>query len=65
VARYRHYLIGANWSVDGKQPWFGYGFSEVIAPDGTVVAGSRRLYGADIVLATIKTAWAEESSAGR
>jgi len=65
VARCRHYLIGANWSVDGKQPWFGYGFSEVIAPDGSIVAGSRRLYGSDIVLATIKTAWAEDGSGGK
>jgi predicted amidohydrolase len=57
IAKFDHYVIGANWSVDHEQPWFGYGFSTVYAPDGSIVATSHSLYGSDIVYATIKTAW--------
>ncbi|MEW6360169.1 MAG: carbon-nitrogen hydrolase family protein [Planctomycetota bacterium] len=60
VAPYRHYLIGANWSVDRAQAWYGYGFSEIISPEGDVVAAAHSLYGSEIVYATIKTAWAIE-----
>jgi predicted amidohydrolase len=60
VAPFHHYLIGANWSVDGPQPWYGYGFSTIIGPTGEVLAGAKSLYGSEIVYATIKTAWAEE-----
>jgi predicted amidohydrolase len=59
VKPFRHYLIGANWSVDGRQPWFGYGFSTVIDPDGKVVATAKSLYGSEILYAEIKTAWAK------
>jgi predicted amidohydrolase len=62
VAPVRHFVIGANWSVDQAQPWYGYGFSTVISPDGKVVASAKSLYGSEIVYATIRTAW---SSAGR
>jgi predicted amidohydrolase len=55
VAKFNHYVIGANWSVDKKQTWYGYGFSEIISPDGDIVASSHKLYGSDIVYATIKT----------
>jgi predicted amidohydrolase len=58
VAKFNHYLIGANWSVDQKQPWNGYGFSEILSPEGEILAASHKLYGSDIVYATIKTAWA-------
>jgi predicted amidohydrolase len=58
VAPFKHYLIGANWSVDKKQPWYGYGFSEILSPDGEILASSHKLYGSDIIYATIKTAWA-------
>ena len=53
---YNHYIIGANWSVDEKQDWFGYGFSEIISPEGKILANSNRLYGSDIIYANIKTA---------
>jgi predicted amidohydrolase len=56
VAPFHHYIIGANWSVDGPQDWYGYGFSEVISPDGEVLASAHSLYGSEIVYATIKTA---------
>jgi predicted amidohydrolase len=56
VAKFDHYVIGANWSVDHPQPWFGYGFSTIIAPDGKVVASAKSLYGSEIVYAEIETA---------
>jgi predicted amidohydrolase len=54
------YIIGANWSVDQRQNWFGYGFSTIIGPDGKVIATARSLYGREILYATIKTACAGE-----
>jgi predicted amidohydrolase len=60
LAPFKHYLIGANWSVDNPQPWHGYGFSEILSPKGEILASSHRLYGTDIVYATIPTQWAEE-----
>jgi predicted amidohydrolase len=44
VAKFNHYLIGANWSVDRQQRWRGYGFSTIIAPDGQIVVDVSRLY---------------------
>ena len=63
VAPFKHYLIGANWSVDREQPWHGYGFSTIISPRGEVITTAKSLYGSEIVYATIKTAWAEEIEA--
>ena len=60
VKPFNHYVIGANWSVDQKQPWRGYGFSTIISPDGKVVASAKSLHGSEIVYSTIKTAWAKE-----
>ncbi len=60
VAPFRHYVIGANWSVDQRQRWFGYGFSTILGPDGKVIATAKSLYGPEIVYATIKTAWDAE-----
>ncbi len=45
TARYKHYVIGANWSVDKRQDWYGYGFSTIISPSGEVLAGAKSLYG--------------------
>ena len=56
VAPFKHYVIGANWSVDREQNWFGYGFSTILGPDGKVIASATSLYGSEIVYATIKTA---------
>jgi predicted amidohydrolase len=56
VAKFEHYLIGANWSVDRAQRWRGYGFSTIIGPDGRIVATARSLYGSEIVFAEIQTA---------
>jgi predicted amidohydrolase len=53
VAPFGHYVIGANWSVDKRQPWTGYGFSTVIGPKGEVVATAKSLHGSEIVYATI------------
>ncbi len=58
LAPFHHYLIGANWSVDWPQPWYGYGFSEILSPEGKVIAAAHSLYGSEIVYATIPTAWA-------
>jgi predicted amidohydrolase len=56
VAPFRHYLIGANWSVDRPQTWHGYGSSTILAPDGRVLAQARSATGSEIVYATIPTA---------
>ena len=55
VARHHHYVIGANWSVDAKQDWRGYGFSTIISPAGEVLATAKSLHGSEIVYATIPT----------
>jgi len=60
VAPFKHYLIGANWSVDEPQDWSGYGFSTIIGPQGNVLASAKSLHGSEIVYATIKTAWAKD-----
>lgn len=52
----KHYVIGANWSVDQHQAWFGYGFSTIFAPGGGILATSHKLYGDDIVYAELPTA---------
>lgn len=59
VAPFKHFVIGANWSVDQRENWFGYGFSTIIGPDGKVIASARSLYGSEILYATIPTAWAK------
>ncbi len=56
VAKFRHYLIGANWSVDQRQRWRGYGFSSIIGPDCTIRAMAKSLYGSEIIFAEIETA---------
>jgi predicted amidohydrolase len=60
LAPFKHFLIGANWSVDQRQDWFGYGFSVILSPEGKVLASAKSLYGSEIVYATIKTQWAKE-----
>lgn len=59
VSHFKHYVIGANWSVDHCQAWRGHGFSEIVGPDGTVIASAKSLYGSEIVYAEIPTAWAK------
>lgn len=53
VKNFRHHLIGANWSVDEKPPWYGYGFSTIISRDGKVLASAHSLYGSEIVYADL------------
>ncbi len=55
IKPYAHYVVGANWSVDTPQPWFGYGFSTIYNPDGEIMATSHKLYGSDIIYADLKT----------
>jgi len=55
VRPFKHHLIGANWSVDNKQSWRGYGFSVIISSGGKVVASAKSLYGAEIVYAELPT----------
>ena len=56
VAKFKHYVIGANWSVDEPQTWRGYGFSTIISPEGKVLATAKSLYGSEIVYAELRTA---------
>lgn len=56
VKPFKVHLIGANWSVDEKQEWRGYGFSEIISNEGKVVAAAKSLYGSEIVYAELPTA---------
>src|SRR6266545_2027972 len=44
VKPFKHHLIGANWSVDKKQDWRGYGFSVIISNEGKVIASAKSLY---------------------
>jgi predicted amidohydrolase len=60
VAPFNHYVVGANWSVDQKENWFGYGFSTILGPGGKVIASATSLYGSEIVYATLKTQWAKD-----
>lgn len=53
---YDFYVVGANWSVDTPQPWFGYGFSTIYAPGGKILATAHSLYGPTILYADLKTA---------
>lgn len=53
------HLIGANWSVDEPQEWYGYGFSTIISPEGKVIASAHSLYGSEIIYADIPTALAK------
>jgi predicted amidohydrolase len=56
VGKFKHHVIGANWSVDQPQTWRGYGFSTIIAPDGKVVATAKSLHGSEIVYAELACA---------
>jgi predicted amidohydrolase len=56
AARHKHYVIGANWSVDRQQPWRGYGFSTIIGADGAVLATAKSLHGSEIIYAELLTA---------
>lgn len=64
VAPFKHYVIGANWSVDQRQPWYGYGFSTILAPGGKIIASATSLYGSEILYATIPTQWAAQPQTG-
>lgn len=56
VAAANCHLIGANWSVDEPQRWYGYGFASVISSRGEVLASAKSLHGSEIVYATLPTA---------
>jgi predicted amidohydrolase len=56
VGKFKHHVVGANWSVDQPQTWRGYGFSTIIAPDGKVLATARSLHGSEIVVAELACA---------
>jgi len=55
ISAFHHYFVGANWSVDAPQPWRGYGFSEIIDPDGRILACAHSVYGSEIVYAELET----------
>jgi predicted amidohydrolase len=56
VKPFKHHLVGANWSVDKKQSWRGYGFSVIISDEGKVVASAKSLHGSEIIYADLPTA---------
>lgn len=56
VGKFKHHVIGANWSVDRPQPWRGYGFSTIISAEGRVLATAKSLHGSEIVYADLPTA---------
>lgn len=58
VKPFGHHVIGANWSVDERPAsnWKGYGFSTILARDGSVVATAKSLFGEEIVYADLPTA---------
>ena len=56
VKPFKHHLVGANWSVDKKQSWRGYGFSVIISAEGKVVASAKSLHGSEIIYADLPTA---------
>lgn len=55
VRPFGHHLVGANWSVDKKPDWRGYGFSVIVSNEGKVVASAKTLYGPEIVYADLPT----------
>ncbi|HVT14455.1 MAG TPA: carbon-nitrogen hydrolase family protein [Fimbriimonadaceae bacterium] len=59
IRPYNFNVIGANWSVDSPEPWYGYGFSTIYGSDGTILATSHKLYGTDILYADLPIAKAE------
>jgi predicted amidohydrolase len=59
IKPFNHYVVGANWSVDQKQLWRGYGFSTIYAPTGEILATAKSLYGSEIIYADLKTAQAK------
>ncbi len=54
VGKFKHHVIGANWSVDEPQNWRGYGFSTIISPEGKVLATAKSLHGSEIVFAELQ-----------
>jgi len=56
VKPFKHHLVGANWSVDNKQDWRGYGFSVIISNEGKVLSSAKSLYGSEIIYADLPTA---------
>jgi len=55
VARYGLNVVGANWSVDRPYDWYGYGYSTIIAADGTVLAQAKTREGSEIIYADLPT----------
>jgi len=56
VKPFKQHLVGANWSVDQKQTWRGYGFSVIVSNEGKVLARAKSLYGSEIVYAELPVA---------
>jgi predicted amidohydrolase len=56
IKPFNHYVIGANWSVDQKQTWRGYGFSTIYSPQGKILASATSLHGSEIIYAQLQTA---------
>jgi predicted amidohydrolase len=54
VKPFNLHVIGANWSVDKKQSWRGYGFSTIINNKGEIASQAKSLYGSEIVYANLE-----------
>ncbi len=61
IKPFGHYVIGANWSVDQEQPWYGYGFSSIYGKAGEILTTSHRLFGDEIIYSEIQQAPRQES----
>ena len=56
VKPFKLHVIDANWSVDEKQAWRGYGFSTIISNEGKVLASAKSVFGSEIVYADLPVA---------
>ena len=47
------HMVAANWAVDRRRTWKGYGYSRIIRRDGNVLARARTSAGDEIVYARL------------
>jgi predicted amidohydrolase len=65
IKPFHHNLIAANWTVDEKQDWRGYGFSSIISNEGKVLSTATSLYGSTIVYAELPVAKTAKTKDGQ
>jgi predicted amidohydrolase len=65
VKRFNHHLIAANWGVESRPTWRGFGFSSIISREGKVLASATKLFGSDIVYAALPVSDSQPGAAVR